>query len=104
MLMSFDRFYFCRLVLFIMTWMAMLQSGPAQMTTPALQRAYEIIELINSGDRKAAAAYIKKNYAPQFLEIPLNQHLDFISEFHDNTRGVSWIVLNSRLLLKRRYC
>lgn len=54
-----------------------------------LKRAEQIIALLNTGDRKAAEVYIKNNYAPSFLlEVPLDQHLAFISQLHDNTQGI----------------
>jgi CubicO group peptidase (beta-lactamase class C family) len=58
--------------------------------SPAVQRLRELIGFVNSGDRKAATAYIKENYAPEFLQIPMNGHLDFISSMHDRTRGLGF--------------
>lgn len=65
---------------------------PAAGTTdsPAVSRGRELIQFINSGDRAAAAAYIKENYAPEFMRIPLSQHLAFLSQMHDTTRGVEF--------------
>ena len=56
--------------------------------SPAVRRGRELIQLLNSGDRVAAAAYIKETYGPEFMRIPLAQHLNFVSQVHDTTRGV----------------
>jgi CubicO group peptidase (beta-lactamase class C family) len=58
--------------------------------SPAVRRAQELIKFLNSGDRAAARTYINENYAPQFLNIPMDAHLDFISEINDRTRGVEF--------------
>jgi CubicO group peptidase (beta-lactamase class C family) len=58
--------------------------------SPAVRRGRELIEFINSGDRTAAAAYIKANYGGEFARIPLSQHLDFVSQMHDMSRGVEF--------------
>lgn len=63
--------------------------APAGNASPAYRRATELAALINSGDRKAAESYIKENYAPNFLRIPMEQHLGFISQMHDRTRGLT---------------
>jgi CubicO group peptidase (beta-lactamase class C family) len=58
--------------------------------SPAVRRGRELIQFINSGDRTAAAAYVKENYGAEFARIPLSQHLGFISQLHDTTRGVEF--------------
>jgi CubicO group peptidase (beta-lactamase class C family) len=58
--------------------------------SPAVQRAKELIRLLNSGSRAEARAYITGNYAPDFLRIPMEQHLGFISQLQDFTRGVEF--------------
>ncbi|MBX3276624.1 MAG: beta-lactamase family protein [Acidobacteria bacterium] len=57
--------------------------------SPALRRAKELASVISKGDRGAAEAYIKENYAPDFMRIPLEQHLAFILALHDRTRGLT---------------
>jgi hypothetical protein len=47
-------------------------------STPAGRRLSEVIELINSGDRAAAARYASENYGGQFRTIPMSQHQGFI--------------------------
>lgn len=63
----------------------------AQQPSPAEQRAKELANLINSGDRAAARAYAQANYSPAFLSgHPMDAHLGFISQVHDVTRGVEF--------------
>jgi CubicO group peptidase (beta-lactamase class C family) len=59
-------------------------------STPAGRRLSEVIELINSGDRAAAARYASENYGGQFRTIPMSQHQGFVSQVHDMTRGVDF--------------
>src|SRR4051794_30961327 len=63
--------------------------GPEIPSVIAEQRTKEIIQLIDSGDRRAARAYIKQNYSAAALkEESLEDRLDTISYLHDLTRGV----------------
>ena len=58
-------------------------------TTPAVRRATELVQIVNTGDRTAVKAYAQSNYAPSFLAMaPMDAHLGFVSQFHDRTRGV----------------
>jgi CubicO group peptidase (beta-lactamase class C family) len=66
------------------------QPSAVSADSPAVRRGHELIQFLNSGDRAAATAYIKENYAPEFMRIPLGQHLNFISQVHDTTRGVEF--------------
>ncbi|HKX28356.1 MAG TPA: serine hydrolase domain-containing protein [Blastocatellia bacterium] len=66
------------------------QSAATPSDSAALNRVQELIKLINSGDRREAAAYIKDHYAPSFLKIPMDAHLNFISRLNDQTRGVEF--------------
>lgn len=57
--------------------------------TSADQRVKEIIQLINSGDRKAAHTFINQNFAASALkEDPLESRVDSFSQLYDFTRGV----------------
>ena len=50
---------------------------PVYPDTPAGKRAAEIVELMNSGDKAAAQAYIDAHYAPEFKgAFPMAQHLN----------------------------
>src|SRR5438105_1994909 len=67
------------------------QQNQSTLETPAGRRVAELIRLINSGDRAAARVYAKENYAPGFFErAPMEAHLNFISQLHDQTRGVEF--------------
>jgi CubicO group peptidase (beta-lactamase class C family) len=57
---------------------------------PAVRRARELITFLNSGDRAAAAAFVKEHYAPAFFRGTVEPHLDFISSVHDTTRGMEF--------------
>jgi D-alanyl-D-alanine carboxypeptidase len=53
------------------------------------KRVEEIIQLINSGDRRAARSYIDQNYTASALkEESLEDRVDTISQLYDMTRGV----------------
>ncbi len=64
------------------------QSNPAD--SPALRRIHELIQFINTGNRTAAKEFIKDNYSPDFLKVPMNAHLEFISRLHDQTQGLEF--------------
>ncbi|HMG34279.1 MAG TPA: serine hydrolase domain-containing protein [Blastocatellia bacterium] len=65
-------------------------SQTAQSETPALRRAKEFVKLLDSGNRAELRKYAGENFAPNFLNIPMEQHLDFLSSVHDFTRGVEF--------------
>jgi len=60
----------------------------AQSESPAERRAKEFARLIDSGNRAELRQYAKENFAPGFLNVPMEQHLGFFSSVHDFTRGV----------------
>ena len=62
----------------------------AQTETPAERRVKELVEFINSGHRATYQKYVSENFAPNFARIPMEQHLGFMSELHDATRGVEF--------------
>jgi CubicO group peptidase (beta-lactamase class C family) len=62
----------------------------AQSESPAERRAKEFARLIDSGNRAELQKYAKENFAPGFLNIPMEQHLGFFSSVHDSTRGVEF--------------
>lgn len=64
------------------------QAGPNQ--SPAERRAKEFAGLLNSGKRAELVNYAKENFAPNFLNVPMAQHLNFFSSVHDFTRGVEF--------------
>ena len=55
----------------------------------ALKRVEEFVRLINTGDRKAARAYVEQNFTPASLQrVPVAQRLDTFSRMQDETRGM----------------
>jgi hypothetical protein len=55
----------------------------------AERRARDLAQLIHTGDRVAARLYIEQHYAPEFLRMPMDAHLNFIAHIHDQLRGVA---------------
>jgi CubicO group peptidase (beta-lactamase class C family) len=80
----------------------------SQSESPAVRRAKEFARLIDSGNRAELRIYAKDNFAPEFLKLPMERHLDFLSSVHDSTRGVDFhsvqeeIAGAATLLLKAR--
>jgi len=66
------------------------QSSSSNTDNPAVRRAKELAQVINIGNLAAARKYIQENYAPEFLKIPMDRHLNFIARIHDQTRGVEF--------------
>src|SRR5690348_17004754 len=75
-------------------------------TGPAEQRARDIAQLIHTGDRAAARAYIESYYGPDFMRIPLDDHLNILAQLHDQMGGVTVLEVreatatNATLLLR----
>ncbi|MFN7930497.1 MAG: serine hydrolase domain-containing protein [Blastocatellia bacterium] len=67
---------------------ALAQSTPTE--APAERRVKELIQQLNSGTRATYQKYVTENFAPNFLRIPLEQHLGFFSDLQDATRGVEF--------------
>jgi CubicO group peptidase (beta-lactamase class C family) len=66
------------------------QTPTPQADNPAVRRAKELAQVINSGKLTEARKYVQENYAPGFLNIPMDRHLNFIASLHDRTRGVEF--------------
>ena len=66
------------------------QTHSPQADNPAVRRAKELAQVINSGKLTEARKYVQENYAPGFLNIPMDRHLNFIARLHDQTRGVEF--------------
>jgi len=66
------------------------QASSANADSPAVRRAKELAQVINSGKLAEARKYIQENYASGFLNIPMDDHLRFIASFRDRTRGVEF--------------
>jgi CubicO group peptidase (beta-lactamase class C family) len=66
------------------------QAPSANAESPAVRRAKELVQVINAGKRAEARKYIQENYAPEFLNQPMDRHLNFFALIHDRTRGVEF--------------
>ncbi len=66
------------------------QGSSTNAENPAVRRGKELAQVINAGNLVEARKYIKENYAPEFLKIPLEDHLNFIARIHDQSRGVEF--------------
>ncbi|HEU0176625.1 MAG TPA: serine hydrolase domain-containing protein [Blastocatellia bacterium] len=66
------------------------QNTSTNADSPAVRRAKELAQVINSGKFDEARKYIRENYAPGFLNMPMDDHLHFIAMVHDQTRGVEF--------------
>ena len=66
------------------------QASSASADNPAVRRAKELAQVINAGKLAEARKYVQENYAPGFLNIPMDRHLNFIARFHDRTRGLEF--------------
>jgi CubicO group peptidase (beta-lactamase class C family) len=62
----------------------------SQGENPAERRAQEFARLFDSGNRAEFMKYAKENFAPKFLSVPMEQHLDFFSSVQDFTRGLAF--------------
>jgi CubicO group peptidase (beta-lactamase class C family) len=62
----------------------------SQAENAAERRAKEFARLLDAGNRAELRKYAKENFAPDFLNIPMEQHLGFFSSVHDSTRGVEF--------------
>src|SRR5262245_16835834 len=66
------------------------QASWANADNPAVRRAKELAQVVNSGKLAEARKYIQENYAPAFLNIPIERHLNFISGAYDQSRGLEF--------------
>jgi CubicO group peptidase (beta-lactamase class C family) len=66
------------------------QASSSNADSPAVRRARELVQIINAGKLADARKYVQDNYAPGFLNMPMDDHLWFIAWIHDRTRGVEF--------------
>jgi CubicO group peptidase (beta-lactamase class C family) len=57
---------------------------------PAARRVQELARVISAGSRAEAKKYATENYGPEFLKMPMDNHLGFIFRLHDLTRGLEF--------------
>jgi CubicO group peptidase (beta-lactamase class C family) len=56
--------------------------------SPAESRAQEVVDLLNTGDRAAAKRYVEANFSDNMRNLPMDRHLAFVSNEHDQSRGL----------------
>ncbi len=56
----------------------------------AERRVKEFARLLDSGNIAEFKKYAAENFAPSFLDVPMERHLDFFLSMHDMTRGVEF--------------
>jgi len=62
----------------------------SQTEAPAERRLKELIQLLNSDSRAEYRKYAAENFAPRFLEIPMDEHLNLFSQSRDLARGLEF--------------
>jgi hypothetical protein len=85
------RNYTLFLLVFLLSTAPLQAQSPQPVTaseSPAVKRAREIIQLINSGNRAEGRKYVQEQYSPAFVGNRMEQHLGFFSRVNDMTRGV----------------
>jgi len=66
------------------------QNSSSNTDNPAVRRARELAQVISAGKLAEARKYIQENYAPSFLNMPMDRHLNFIAMAYDRSRGVEF--------------
>jgi hypothetical protein len=66
------------------------QASSASADNAAVRRAKELAQVINAGKLAEARKYVQENYAPGFLNTPMDRHLNFIARLHDRSRGLEF--------------
>jgi len=64
---------------------------PSAAQAAAERYAREIVSFSNSGDRTAYRKFVEANFSKGMLEMPMQQHLGFMSSMHDQTRGWEYV-------------
>ena len=85
------RVFWLGIALLAMAWPVLAQQTDSQAAAknPAVQRANELIRLIESGKRPEMQKYMKENYASEFLaRVSIDAHSDFMLRQQDQMRGV----------------
>jgi CubicO group peptidase (beta-lactamase class C family) len=72
-----------------LSFIALAQPSAAQ--AAAERYAREIVSYSNSGDRAGYRKFVEANFSKQMLEMPMQQHLGFMSSMHDQTRGWEYV-------------
>jgi hypothetical protein len=80
------------LLVFVL-WAPRVISQSSQTEAPAVQRAKELAQLINTDDRVKFREYAQHNFAPVMLNLPMDMHLTVLSSLYDRTRGVEFVAV-----------
>jgi hypothetical protein len=60
------------------------------MESPAVERAGELMRVVNGASRTDREAFVQRAYAPGFLRsAPASAHLNFLAQLYDGTGGVT---------------
>jgi CubicO group peptidase (beta-lactamase class C family) len=88
MRVSIKKLAFALLVICIFA--ATTSAQVVQTGSPAERRAKEFIHFLESGNRSEFKKYVQENFSPEFLSVPMEEHLGFFSSIYDFTRGVEY--------------
>lgn len=64
---------------------------PSASQAAAERYVREIVSFSNSGDRTAYRKFVEANFSKGMLEMPMQQHLGFMSSMHDQSRGWEYV-------------
>jgi CubicO group peptidase (beta-lactamase class C family) len=56
--------------------------------SPAARRVRELVDVINASDRAGSEKFVRENYGPEFLKMPMDAHLGFLADAYGRTRGL----------------
>lgn len=79
------KFLLLFVLLFVSAAAASAQPSAAQ--AAAVRYASEIAGFISSGDRSGYRKFAADNFGAEFMKVPMERHLGFISSMHDQSRG-----------------
>lgn len=78
------------LLAFVLSISTSALAQPSASQAAAERYAREIISFINSGDRAQYKKFAEANFAPDFLKVPMAQHVGFMSSLNDQSRGFEY--------------
>lgn len=65
---------------------------PPDENAPPIRRLKELLSIINAGgNRNSMRSFAQENFSKEFLKIPIDVHLNFISQLYDRSRGVEFV-------------
>lgn len=63
---------------------------PSAAQAAAERYVRDIVGFVNSGDRAAYRKFAEENFGSEFLKVPMDRHVGFISSLHDQSRGYEY--------------